>query len=161
MAEASKDAWIRLISCVAVLFSMVFATAGYAARVSPDHVVAIGIALQTWAVLLAGVQLWANSASDRSIRWAVQQIETDRWHLGARLNGNYVSALMVSVSLILANTINEKLLKWSVTDAIRLPIAIVLGALFLVLVAISVVMAFMLIGAEAAGSRLPVKGKPL
>src|SRR5258705_2733098 len=63
---------VELITGIAYLLLMMVSSAGRPA-------VAVGIALQTVAGLLATTRLWANSATGSSIKWTAGQIATNRF----------------------------------------------------------------------------------
>ncbi len=81
---------IGVVLLIAVVFFSLAQTA--------DHpVAAAGIGLQTLAGLFAAVQLWANNASNTLLRWAANQIDSNRWHVAGLLDGRLRSLSIATV----------------------------------------------------------------
>jgi hypothetical protein len=79
---------------IAFLIAVVFVSLAQTA----DHpAIAAGIGLQTLAGLFAAVQLWANNASNTLLRWAANQIASNRWHVAGLLDGRLRSLLIAAV----------------------------------------------------------------
>jgi hypothetical protein len=89
-----------------------------------DHPVsAAGIALQTFAGLLAAIQLWANNASDSMVRWAARQIERNRWRV-ARLFDGSLRSLLLSTAWCGLGYAAVKAFKWAPNGVVAWPLVI-------------------------------------
>jgi hypothetical protein len=90
----SRQLQSTVLIAIAFLIAVVFVSLAQTA----DHpVAAAGIGLQTLAGLFAAVQLWANNASDSLVRWAANQIDSNRWHVAGLLDGRLRSLLIATV----------------------------------------------------------------
>ena len=82
-----------VLTGIALLIAVVFVSLAQTA----DHpAAAAGIGLQTLAGLFAAVQLWANNASNTLLRWAADQIDSNRWHVAGLLDGRLRSLLIAT-----------------------------------------------------------------
>lgn len=90
----SRQLQSTVLLLVAILIAAVFASL---ARTADHPLLAAGIVLQTLAGLLAAVQLWANNASNTLLRWAADQIASNRWHLAGLLDGRLRSLSIATV----------------------------------------------------------------
>ena len=79
---------------IAFLIAVVFVSLAQTADHPPA---AAGIGLQTLAGLFAAVQLWVNNASNTLLRWAADQIDSNRWHVAGLLDGRLRSLLIATV----------------------------------------------------------------
>jgi hypothetical protein len=87
----------RLESTVLIAIALLIAVVFVSLAQTADHpVIAAGIGLQTFAGLFAAVQLWANNASDTLLRWAADQIDSNRWHVVGLLDGRLRSLLIAT-----------------------------------------------------------------
>jgi hypothetical protein len=100
---------------VALLVAAIFVS-----RVPDAHhpASAAGIALQTFAGLLAAIQLWANSASDAMVSWAARQIECNRWHVAALFDGTLRSLLLSAAWCGLGSVLARLPLGWVPTEVL-------------------------------------------
>ena len=88
----------RLESTVLIGIALLIAVVFVSLAQTADHpVAAAGIGLQTLAGLFAAVQLWANNASNALLRWAANQIDSNRWHVAGLLDGRLRSLLIATV----------------------------------------------------------------
>jgi hypothetical protein len=117
---------------------------------------AAGIALQTLAGLLAAIQLWANSASDKLVGWAARQIAANRWHF-ARLFDGSPRSLFLAAGWYVLGVIAVRLPVAGLGWLIAIPASLILisGALVYVLVM------FMVVGSLFVGKEPPPDGKAL
>jgi hypothetical protein len=88
----------RLQSTVLIGIALLIAAVFFSLAQTADHpVAAAGIGLQTLAGLFAAVQLWANNASNTLLRWATNQIISNRWHVAGLFDGRLRSLLIATV----------------------------------------------------------------
>lgn len=88
----------RLESTVLIAIALLTAVVFVSLAQTADHpVAAAGVGLQTLAGLFAAVQLWANNASNTLLRWAANQIDSNRWHVAGLLDGRLRSLLIATV----------------------------------------------------------------
>ena len=88
----------QLQSTVLIGIAFLIAVVVVSLAQTADHpVAAAGIGLQTLAGLFAAVQLWANNASNALLRWAANQIDSNRWHVAGLLDGRLRSLSIATV----------------------------------------------------------------
>jgi hypothetical protein len=122
-----------------------------------DHpTAAAGIGLQTIAGLFAAVQLWANNASNALLRWAVRQIESNRWRIAGLLDGR-LRSLAIAAGWFLSVYVAQRLFRmWDPRAIIGWPMAIVLVVNFVVAALVFVLALFMYTGARLVGGAEPL-----
>lgn len=112
---------------IAILIAAVFISL---VRTADHPLLAAGIVLQTLAGLFAAMQLWANNASNALLRWAAEQINSNRWHIAGLFDGRLRSLLIATTWLALAYFANRLLQIWNPDAIVGWPVAIFLAANF-------------------------------
>jgi hypothetical protein len=138
---------------IAILVAAVFVSL---VRTADDPVIAAGIVLQTLAGLFAAVQLWANNASNALLRWAANQIDSNRWHIAGLLSGRLRSLLIATAWFISAYIASFLFRIWSPDEIVGWPVAIFLIANFVVGTLVFLLALLMYLGAQLLdGEPLP------
>ena len=89
----SRQLQSTLLTGIAILIAAIFISL---VRTADHPATAAGIVLQTLAGLFAAVQLWANNVSNTLLRWAANQIDSNRWHIAGLFDGRLRSLLIAT-----------------------------------------------------------------
>jgi hypothetical protein len=147
----------QLQSTVLVAIAFLVAVVLISLAQTADHpIIAAGIVLQTLAGLFAAVQLWANNASNALLRWAANQIDSNRWHIAGLLDGRFRSLLIAALWFFSAYIASLLFGIWSPDEIIGWPVAILLVANFVVGALVFLLALLMYLGAQLLdGESLP------
>lgn len=125
----SRQLESTVLAGIAILITAVFISL---VRTADHPLAAAGIGLQTLAGLFAAMQLWANNASNTLLRWAANQIDSNRWHIAGLLDGR-LRSLLIATAWLASTYIADRLFRiWNPDEIVGWPIAIFLAVNFVV-----------------------------